>query len=83
VAELGLHLEELVDREELAGRATLRLSQYSTAVRDKNTQMQIWLGKNRLGQSDKQEVQHEGAQAAQVVFYGECKPKTWEEEQNG
>lgn len=52
IDELGMHLEELLGREALAGAAVLRASQYSTAVRDKNPQMQIWLGKNVLGQRD-------------------------------
>lgn len=38
------------------GDAVLRLKQYEAATEDKNTGMQIWLGKQRLGQKDKSEI---------------------------
>ena len=43
-----------------AGRSSLRRLQWKTAEAG-NPTMQIWLGKQYLGQSDKQEVEHGGA----------------------
>jgi hypothetical protein len=41
------------------GKASLRRMQYS-AAKDGNITMQIWLGKQYLGQRDKQDVEHSG-----------------------
>jgi len=41
------------------GKASLRRIQYQSAM-EGNVTMQIWLGKNWLGQSDKQEITHAG-----------------------
>lgn len=38
------------------GRMSLRRRQYKAAVEDGNTAMQIWLGKQYLGQREKQDV---------------------------
>ncbi len=38
------------------GKASLRRSQWLNAIDNKNTTMQIWLGKQYLGQSDKNEI---------------------------
>ena len=35
------------------GKMSLRRAQYRNAVENNNTQMQIWLGRNWLGQTDK------------------------------
>lgn len=44
---------DLVERERLAGRMSLRRAQYQKAVKDGNTAMLIWLGKQFLGQKEK------------------------------
>lgn len=41
------------------GKASLRRMQY-TAANSGNTTMQIWLGKQYLGQRDKQDIEHTG-----------------------
>ena len=41
------------------GRASLRRKQYELAMSG-NPTMQVWLGKNLLGQTDKQELEHKG-----------------------
>jgi hypothetical protein len=41
------------------GKISLRRVQYQSAMSG-NTTMQIWLGKNWLGQTDKQEISHQG-----------------------
>lgn len=41
------------------GDAILKAKQFETAINDKNISMLIWLGKQRLGQKDKNETEHE------------------------
>lgn len=38
------------------GKISLRRAQYKNAVENMNTTMQVWLGKNWLGQTDKSEI---------------------------
>ena len=47
---------QLAQLKAQTGRDNLRLTQHRKAVIDKDNTMLIWLGKNRLGQSDKSEV---------------------------
>lgn len=42
------------------GKVSLRRMQWKTAEAG-NVTMQIWLGKNLLGQTDKQEIEHNGS----------------------
>ncbi len=53
------------------GDSILRAVQYDEAVRKRNTTMIVWLGKNKLGQTDKKEINHAGQVAIKVVNYGE------------
>lgn len=41
--------------------------------------MQIWLGKNMLGQSNKHEIQAFDAQTISIIHYGENSPQQWSE----
>ncbi len=65
---LGISRQTLLKDEEFlyiysskkeAGRSSLRRMQWKTAESG-NPTMQIWLGKQWLGQSDKQDVNHSG-----------------------
>ena len=38
------------------GNSLLKSKQYESAITDKNISMQIWLGKQRLGQKDKSDI---------------------------
>ena len=38
------------------GDSILKAKQFESAITDKNITMQIWLGKQRLGQREKQEI---------------------------
>ena len=49
------------------GKASLRRMQYS-AAKDGNITMQIWLGKQYLGQRDKQDVEHSGEVEQTVII---------------
>lgn len=48
-----------------SGKMSLRRKQFKLA--DKNATMGIWLGKQYLGQKDKQEVEHSGAVGVTIV----------------
>ena len=50
--EHGLLFSEYIGQKKSGGRMSLRRIQYSTAM-EGNATMQIWLGKNWLGQTDK------------------------------
>ena len=39
------------------GDSLLKAKQFETAIKDKNVPMQIWLGKQRLGQKDKTDLE--------------------------
>jgi len=43
-----------------SGNVLLKMAQFDSAIKDKNIPMQIWLGKQRLGQKDKIDTEHSG-----------------------
>ena len=49
-------IAEAVEQGKQSGNASLQRMQWKTAE-EGNATMQIWLGKNRLGQSDKQQIE--------------------------
>jgi hypothetical protein len=51
----GETLGEFIASKRDAGKAKLRVAQLKSAIENENVQMQIFLGKNWLGQSDKME----------------------------
>jgi hypothetical protein len=55
--EKGMSFADYLPQKALAGKASLRRTQWKTATGG-NPTMQIWLGKNMLGQTDKQEIDH-------------------------
>ncbi|MGA8163871.1 MAG: hypothetical protein WB791_02465 [Waddliaceae bacterium] len=57
-------------------KASLRRMQWKSATMG-NVTMQIWLGKNLLGQSNKHEICETEQQIIQVVHYGDQNPKKW------
>jgi hypothetical protein len=50
---------ELYKKHQDEGRASLRRAQWK-AAQDGNPTMLVWLGKQMLGQRDKQEIEHKG-----------------------
>ena len=77
-AYIGIHPDTLYRQTELEkkvnfsayaaekrakGDSMLRAKQYESAIADKNISMQIWLGKQRLEQKDKSEVENKGSVA--------------------
>ena len=51
--DLGLEFVAFKVKNRSKGEQNLRLAQYESAVKDKDRGMQIWLGKQWLGQTDK------------------------------
>lgn len=61
----GISFAEYAAPRRASGRMSLRRAQFVTAVQKQNPTMLIWLGKNLLGQADKQEIT--GAGGAPLV----------------
>ncbi len=55
----GIQTSEYIKKHAAEGNASLRRRQWKSAVEDGNTTMLVWLGKQYLGQTDKQEVRTE------------------------
>ena len=63
-------LFNVVRRQHLAiGKVSLRRSQFETAVNRKNATMQIWLGQQYLGQSNKQSGNAGDGAKGEIVEY--------------
>lgn len=93
--QLGIHAETLYNhckeekkmdfsaysqQKRAHGDVLLLVAQFDEAVRNRDRGLLIWLGKNRLGQSDKQEVAHKGNIPLQVVNYSDSPIKPWKDE---
>ena len=63
------------------GDALLRMAQFDEAIRKRDRGMLIWLGKQRLGQSDKEEVAHKGNIPIQVMNYSDQPIEPWKEDE--
>ena len=59
--EYGVGFSEIFSRKRLMGNVSLRRKLYKKAVEDEDSRMLIFLGKNWLGMSDKQDVNLENA----------------------
>ena len=51
-----LRFSDYLREKKAKGNSLLKAKLYESAVKDKNTSMQIWLSKQRLGYRDKQEI---------------------------
>jgi hypothetical protein len=66
--EYGVGFSDIYKKYSAQGKSSLRRWQWKSAENG-NTSMQIWLGKQELGQSDKQDIKHEGNLVIQEVKY--------------
>jgi hypothetical protein len=57
--EYNMSFSEYFAKNKGKGRMSLRRAQYTAAMKG-NTTMLVWLGKNWLSQTDKQEISHQG-----------------------
>ena len=62
-------LRHLLEKARDEGKASLRRVQWKAALAGDKTMM-IWLGKNHLGQKDKQEVEHSGGVGVTISDQG-------------
>ena len=60
---------EYLRQKRSSGNCLIRVAQFDEAVRKRDRGMLIWLGKNRLSQSDKAEVAHKREMSIQIVNY--------------
>lgn len=60
---------EMIIRKHAEGRAALKKAQMDKAIKDRDSTMLIWLGKNELEQTDKQQVEHDGGITVEIVNY--------------
>ena len=52
------NFSEYLQQKKAKGNSLLKVKQFEAAVKDKDRSMLIWLGKQRLGQKDKSEVEN-------------------------
>jgi len=62
----GVKLGEWIGQKKLGGRSSLRKLQYNSAQTG-NVTMQIWLGKNWLGQKDKSDDEIEAMKSPEPI----------------
>lgn len=80
VKKFGVGFQEYMRSKRECGEVLVKEAQFDEAVRKRNTSMLIWVGKQLLGQSEKQEVKHEGQVPIQVVSYNGKKLEPWKDE---
>lgn len=54
--EKKCNFSEYLQLKKAKGNSLIKVKQFEAAVKDKDKAMLIWLGKNRLGQRDRQEL---------------------------
>lgn len=65
------HWKDDLDKGRGELKCSLRKAQIESAIRDRNTQMLVWLGKQYLGQCEpKQQVEHSGGVNVVRVEFG-------------
>lgn len=76
----GISFTEYAQSKRATGDAMLRVAQFDEAVRKRDRAMLIWLGKNRLSQSDKETVEHKGNVPVEIVKFTDKEIKPWKGE---
>ena len=64
----GTSFSEVYKRFADGGKMSLRRAQWKAATVEGTTSMMIWLGKQYLGQTDKQEVEQEREESPQIFI---------------
>lgn len=68
VKDRGIQWSQYAQQKKEKGDAILKHAQFNTAIKGKDTKMQIFLGKNRLGQTDRQVIQNETVQYEKIII---------------
>jgi len=72
-----VNFSEYLQEKRAKGDSLLRMAQFDEAVNKRDRGMLIWLGKNRLGQTDKAEVAHQGTIPIEIVNYSDHPIEPW------
>ena len=62
-----MKFSEYIEQKGCMGKMSLRRAQYTNAVTNMIPSMQIWLGKNWLGQKDKEETETKQSDMSEVL----------------
>lgn len=76
----GMGFTEYAQSKRATGEAMIKVAQFDEAVNKRDRGMLIWLGKNRLGQSDKELVEHKGNVPIEIVKFTDKDIKPWKGE---
>jgi hypothetical protein len=68
----GVSFPEYFAQKAAPGKISLRRAQFQAATDDRNATMMIWLGKQMLGQNDKQSLEHTGEIVLNVTIGGDA-----------
>lgn len=79
--EKGMGFTAYLQQKQSTGNALIRVAQFDEAVRKRDRGMLIWLGKNRLGQTDKETVEHKGNVPVEIVNFGSKEIKPWRKDE--
>jgi hypothetical protein len=75
--ERGANFSVILQQKKAKGEAMLKVRQFSEAMKGDRS-MLIWLGKQRLGQRDRQEVVADICSAIGIIHYGtHSNPSPW------
>ncbi len=75
----NMHFSEYAQQKRECGDVILRVTQFDEAVNKRNITMLIFLGKVRLGQSEKVTLEHQGSIPMQIVNYSDQPIEPWKE----
>lgn len=81
--EFGVDFSAYMQQKRATGETLVKEAQFDEAVRKRNTSMLIWIGKQMLGQSERQEVAHSGNIPIQIVSYNGKELEPWKDEKEG
>ncbi len=76
--EHNISFSAYLQEKRAKGDSLLKIAQFDEAVNKRDRGMLIWLGKNRLGQTDKSEVAHEGKIPIEIVNYSDHPIQAWQ-----
>lgn len=81
--EFGVDFSEYMRQKREIGEVLVKEAQFDEAVRQRNISMLIWVGKQMLGQSEKQEVKHQGQIPVQIISYNGKELEPWKDKEEG
>ena len=74
-ATIRRNFAEIITKGKANGKMSLRRAQYNSAIKNGNVTMQIWLGKQILGQKETMDISIDGLAEKELTFLGMPKNK--------